>query len=204
MPQLIVRSGSRAAQTIVLLSGVFRLGRNPTNDYSFDDATVSGWHCELIVEDATVRVRDLSSTNGTYIDSQRIKEAVLLPAQTLQLGSVEIVYDAAPGHVAIPELTFQQPGPFLADGLAACFNHLSSHATMECAQCHKTFCELCVHQVRRVGGVALTLCPVCGSHCQPVVRERAEKKKKSRLSSWIGKITAKMTARLTKTSVSEP
>jgi FHA domain len=199
MPQLVIKSGSRAEQTIELLSGVVRLGRNPETGFCFDDATVSSRHCEVIVREDAVRIRDLGSTNGTFIDGQQIKEAVLRPGQILRLGSVEIALEAAPVKIAIPEFGVQQPSPFLPDGARCCFNHSGSHATMECPQCRKTFCELCVHQVSRVGGAALRLCPVCGGHCRPIGQAKVEKKRKSRISSWIGKLTAKMTGRLTRT-----
>ena len=202
MPQLAIKSGSRAAQTIELPLGAIRLGRDSTNDFCFDDATVSSRHCEVILQDGTVRVQDLGSTNGTFIDGQQIKEAVLLPGQTLNLGSVEIAFEDAPARIAIPALTPQQPNPFLADGAPACYNHSGSVATMECAQCGKTFCELCIHQIRRMGGACLKLCPVCGGHCRPLGQPKVEKKRKSRISSWLGKLTAKMTGRLTRTILS--
>ena len=204
MPQLHIKSGSRAAQTIELLPGVIRLGRNPPNDLLFDDATISSRHCEVVVLDGTVRVRDLGSTNGTFVDGLRIQEAMLLPGQMLHLGLVEITFEIAPLHISIPTVEAQGPNPFLflADGASACYNHSTSHATLECTQCCKTFCEVCVHQIRRVGGAALNLCPVCGGHCRTIGRAKVEKKRKSRINSWLGKLTAKMTARLTREKVS--
>ena len=202
MPQLHIKSGSRAAQTIELQPGVIRLGRNPTNDFLFDDATISSRHCEVVVLDGTVRVRDLGSTNGTFVDGQRIEEAMLQSGQMLHLGLVEISFETAPVHISIPMVEPQELNPFLADGASVCYNHSTSHATMECTQCCKTFCEVCVHQIRRVGGAALNLCPVCGGHCRTLGQVKVEKKRKSRISSWLGKVTAKMTARLTREKVS--
>jgi len=202
MPQLVIKSGSRASQRIELMSGVIRLGRNPTNDFCFDDATVSGRHCEVVLEDSMVWIRDVGSTNGTFIDGRPVKEAALLPGQTLHLGSVEIAFDDAPVQIAIPTLAIEQPGQFLADGALSCYHHAASHATMECNQCGKAFCELCFHQIRRVGGTALKLCPVCGGHCRVIGLAKAEKKRKSRIGSWLGKFTAKMTGRLARADVS--
>ena len=198
MAQLRIKSTSRAAQTVELLPGVIRVGRHPTNDFCLDDATVSGRHCEVTKHDGTVRILDLESTNGTFIDGQRIQEAVLLVGQTLRLGSVEIAFEEGPAHIAIPPLASQETNPPLADGTPGCYTHSASQATMECAQCAKVFCELCVHQIRRVGGAALKLCPICGGHCRPMGPPKVEKKRKSRLSSWLGKVTAKITGRLTR------
>jgi hypothetical protein len=196
MPQLVIKSGLRTGQTIELLSGTIRLGRHPVNDHCFDDVTLSSRHCEIIVGNGIVQVRDLGSTNGTFIDGQSVKEAVLLPGQLLRLGSVDLAFEDVPFQISIPALPLQQPSSFLPDGAPACANHSGSHATMDCTECHKAFCELCVHQIRRVGGAALKLCPSCGGHCHAIVQERAANKGRSRLGSWLGKLTARMNGRL--------
>jgi hypothetical protein len=151
------------------------------------------------VQNEEVFVRDLGSTNGTFIDGRPVEEAcALLPGQTLQIGSVEVVLHQ-PVPISIPPLSFkQETNPLLPDGFAACMNHPSSYATTECTQCQKVFCELCVHQVRRVGGEALRLCPSCSGHCLPIVRAAPVKKKRSRFGSWINKLTAKMTGRFSR------
>src|SRR4029077_1381663 len=51
-----------------LAPGLNKLGRNPTNDFRVSDPSVSSFHAELMVEDELIRVRDLGSTNGTFID----------------------------------------------------------------------------------------------------------------------------------------
>jgi len=200
--QVLIKLEGAPARTVALKSGVNRIGRNPANDICLDDGTVSSHHCEIVVLNEDVFVRDLSSTNGTFIDGQRVNEAALQPGQRLHVGSIEMALES-PAHVAIPQLSFQQEtNPVLPDGFAACVNHTASHATMKCVQCEKVFCELCVHQIRRIGGAALKLCPSCSGHCQPILPETARKKRKlkSKLSSWIGKVTAKMTGRFVRTN----
>jgi FHA domain-containing protein len=200
--QVLIKLEGAPARTITLASGVNRIGRNPANDICLDDSTVSGHHCEIVVLNEDVFVRDVGSTNGTFINGQRVSEAALLPGQRLHVGSIEMALEI-PARVAIPQLSFQQEtNPVLPDGLAACVNHPASHATMKCTQCEKVFCELCVHQIRRVGGAALKLCPSCSGHCQPLRPGTPEKKRKSKLGSWISKVTAKMTGRFVRTNTS--
>ena len=203
MHKLLIKQGNATALTLTLASGVNRVGRNPAGDICLDDSTVSTRHCEIVVLDDDVFVRDVGSTNGTFIDGQRIAEAVLLPGQKLHVGAVEMTVEALP-RVAIPPLSLpKETHPVLPGGVAACVNHSASCATMECTQCRKVFCELCVHQVRRVGGAALKLCPSCSGQCQPIRPEAApQKKRKSKLASWIGKVTAKMTGRIVRTGTS--
>jgi pSer/pThr/pTyr-binding forkhead associated (FHA) protein len=74
-----------------LMPGLNRLGRNPTNDFRVSDASISGFHCELtLAPDKNLYVRDLASTNGTYIDGVPVSDSVLKPGQTLRLGTVEL------------------------------------------------------------------------------------------------------------------
>ena len=92
-----------------LMPGLNRLGRNPTNDFRVSDASISGFHCELtLAPDKNLYVRDLASTNGTYIDGIPVSDSVLKPGQTLRLGTVELqlekVMVAEPVHAAEPVL----------------------------------------------------------------------------------------------------
>src|SRR5208283_2422312 len=48
-----------------------------------------------------ILIRDLNSTNGTFINGEKITESVLKPGQTLRLGNVELKLDA-PGAPAAP------------------------------------------------------------------------------------------------------
>jgi pSer/pThr/pTyr-binding forkhead associated (FHA) protein len=77
-----------------LMPGLNRLGRNPTNDCRVADASLSSFHCEItLAADNSVRVRDLASTNGTYIDGEQIVDAQLRPGQVLRLGTVELALE---------------------------------------------------------------------------------------------------------------
>jgi pSer/pThr/pTyr-binding forkhead associated (FHA) protein len=105
-----------------LSEGMVSLGRNPTNDFRVSDPTVSSFHCELIVAGGTVLVRDLNSTNGTYVDNESIQESFLRPGQTLRLGQAELRLELAQAQevvIAIPEIKVSQPETHLLDGRLA-------------------------------------------------------------------------------------
>ncbi|HOX55365.1 MAG TPA: FHA domain-containing protein [Candidatus Paceibacterota bacterium] len=107
MPRLIVQPGSPDAREINLKSGTNSLGRGPANDFTLDDPSVSGTHCQIVVEGGKAVIRDLGSTNGTYVNRAPVKEAALQAGQTLHLGSLEILFyaDAPAGAgVASPPL----------------------------------------------------------------------------------------------------
>jgi hypothetical protein len=75
------------------MPGLNRLGRNPTNDFRVSDPSVSSFHAELTVEGEEIRVRDLASTNGTFIDGARVEDATLGPKQVLRLGNVRFALE---------------------------------------------------------------------------------------------------------------
>ena len=90
------------AREFALSSGISTFGRFEGNTHVIEHGSISGSHCEVTVAGGSVRVRDLGSTNGAYIDGERIKEAALLPGQTLRLGSVELTLVAAEAAPALP------------------------------------------------------------------------------------------------------
>jgi len=60
------------------------------NTFQIAEPSVSSHHCELTLRGTELAVKDLNSTNGTFINGQRISEGVLKPGQTMRLGSVEL------------------------------------------------------------------------------------------------------------------
>ena len=80
-------------QTFRLLAGSMRtLGRATGADFIVDAALVSRVHCRLtVLPDGTLEVRDLESTNGTFVNGARVERARLQPGDRLQVGRVELV-----------------------------------------------------------------------------------------------------------------
>jgi len=81
------------------------VGRLEDNLFAIPEPSVSSHHCELIVQGDDVLVRDLNSTNGTFINGEKVTEAVLKPGQTLRLGQIEMRLEKqapAPGSIPPP------------------------------------------------------------------------------------------------------
>jgi len=97
------------------------IGRVEDNTFQITDASVSSHHCEVLLRGAEVLIRDLNSTNGSFINDARITESVLKPGQTLRLGQIELKLEAegvanapapaAPAAPAIPAPAPAIPAP---------------------------------------------------------------------------------------------
>lgn len=67
--------------------GTFRIGRDPASDLVLDDALASWTHAVLANDGARLTVQDDRSTNGTFVDEERVTGVVeLLGAETLRVG----------------------------------------------------------------------------------------------------------------------
>lgn len=66
------------------------IGRAPRADFVVDAALVSRLHCRLTASDNAIDVVDLDSTNGTYINNQRIRNGTLANGDRLKIGRVEM------------------------------------------------------------------------------------------------------------------
>ena len=67
MRRLTVNPGTDNAWEIPLSTGILTLGRNEDNDFVINHPSVSGNHCQLLVMDTAVTVKDLGSTGGTIV-----------------------------------------------------------------------------------------------------------------------------------------
>jgi pSer/pThr/pTyr-binding forkhead associated (FHA) protein len=90
MPRLVVLSEGLTGRSHELKAEKTTVGRIEDNVFQIPDPSVSSHHCEIILKGNDVLVRDLSSTNGTFINGQQITEAPLKPSQILRLGQVEV------------------------------------------------------------------------------------------------------------------
>jgi len=175
--RLVIQNSDGATEVIQLKKGLNRLGRSAVNDFVIVDPSVSRLHCEIEVRDDGIFVRDLDSSNGTFVDGQPVTNAQLYPGQTLQLGQVRMLVEQAPVPVSEPAKN--------------CYNHPTQPASMRCRQCGKLFCGACVHVLRRTGGKYLRLCPVCSGHCEPLVVVKPPPKK--RVTEFLRKLMGKTT-----------
>jgi pSer/pThr/pTyr-binding forkhead associated (FHA) protein len=93
MPEIqifVLRPSHMPAPIVKLHQGVNLVGRDSICNVILFDSSVSRFHAEILVREATISVRDLDSRNGTYVEGKRIQSANVQAGQQLQFGCVQL------------------------------------------------------------------------------------------------------------------
>ena len=93
MAKLVILNQGMTGRTFDLNVERTTVGRVEDNTFQIADASVSSHHAEVLLRGTEVVIRDLNSTNGTFINNEKISEATLKSGQTLRFGQVEIKLD---------------------------------------------------------------------------------------------------------------
>ncbi len=90
--KLVVIKGAQRGTEFVVAGDVFRVGKAPENDLVLADETVSRVHFEIARDAKGYLVRDMKSTNGTFLDGAEVKEAYLRAGSVIGLGACELKF----------------------------------------------------------------------------------------------------------------
>nr|HEX4315207.1 sigma 54-interacting transcriptional regulator [Kofleriaceae bacterium] len=78
-----------------------RIGSMDDNDIVLEDDTVSRYHCKITQDESSYSLVDLRSTNGTFINKVRVREAFLKPGCIVSVGQQQLRFNAREEEVAI-------------------------------------------------------------------------------------------------------
>ncbi len=95
MARLVIQSAEQKGRSYELKVDKTTVGRVEDNTFQIADASVSSHHCEILLRGTDVVIKDLNSTNGSFINDERISESVLKPGQKLRLGQIELSLETA-------------------------------------------------------------------------------------------------------------
>jgi pSer/pThr/pTyr-binding forkhead associated (FHA) protein len=110
MAKLVIQNQGMTGRACELHTDRTTIGRVEDNTFQIADPSVSSHHCEVHLRGSDIFIRDLNSTNGTFIGGNKIEESVLKPGELLRLGQVELKLEAegaapsapAPGSTPAP------------------------------------------------------------------------------------------------------
>jgi pSer/pThr/pTyr-binding forkhead associated (FHA) protein len=75
----------------IIPGNVKTIGRAPRADFIVDAALVSRLHCRLAAGAGEIEAVDLESTNGTYVNGERVARGTLKHGDKLRIGAVELM-----------------------------------------------------------------------------------------------------------------
>src|SRR3954467_10266363 len=90
MAKLVLLSAGMTGRTHELKVDKTTIGRLEDNTFQIAEPSVSSHHCEVLLKGGEVVIKDLNSTNGTFINGEKISESPLKPGQVLRLGQIEM------------------------------------------------------------------------------------------------------------------
>src|SRR6185436_7812645 len=100
MARIVLLSEGFNGRTYELKVDRTTVGRVSDNAFEIPEASVSSHHAEIIQRGNEVVIKDLGSTNGTFISGEKITEAILKPGQILRLGTVEMRFETGDSPVS--------------------------------------------------------------------------------------------------------
>ena len=93
MAKLVILNQGMTGRTFEVNVERTTVGRLEDNAFQIADASVSSHHAEILLQGSELLIKDLNSTNGTFINGEKISESVLKVGQTLRFGQVELKID---------------------------------------------------------------------------------------------------------------
>jgi predicted component of type VI protein secretion system len=113
--RLRILSGPHAGETVQIRRGKLLIGREEDCLLRPDSEFVSRHHCVLLLDDYTLRIRDLGSKNGTFVNGRRVgtSETILLHDDMISIG--EMIGQIDLSQVPVPD----EVSPAAAAGTAA-------------------------------------------------------------------------------------
>ena len=103
--RFVVIKGETRGVEHVSTADVVRIGKASENDVVLPEETVSRVHCEVVRDARGWLLRDLGSTNGTFLDGAEIREAYIRSGSTITAGSVQIAFQTLDERIVIEPST---------------------------------------------------------------------------------------------------
>ena len=99
--KLVIEREDGQASEYIFDQNNITVGAMEDNDLVLEDDTVSRYHCRIYQDENSYLIQDQESTNGTFINRVRIKEAYLKPGCTVTIGKTDVKFQSLDEKVEI-------------------------------------------------------------------------------------------------------
>ena len=166
---MLIMTASAGGNPIEVGSEWTSVGRGESNQVNIADGSVSSRHGEVKSEGDLLHVRDLNSSNGTFVNGNRVTQATLRPGDALRLGQVALVWrPPAATQDSLPAIMADIPVPVPLPVANGCRNHPMVVSPWTCPKCQERWCADCVTKPNVSALKGKVFCPACKSICQPL------------------------------------
>ncbi len=91
-PALIGISNDVVGQQYIFRKDKIEIGRRPTSDIVLNEASVSSMHAQIIQDDGEWRVLNLLSSNGTFVNGEKVVDQPIVPGDMIAFAGSEFVF----------------------------------------------------------------------------------------------------------------
>ena len=111
------REGSAEEKEARFQSSAVRVGSREGNELLVKDSAMSRAHFEIIADENGFRLRDLGSTNGTFVDGYRVLDVYLHAGSRIDAGESRFVFDISEQEYDVPARADHRFGPLVGSSL---------------------------------------------------------------------------------------
>jgi len=111
--RLHVRTPDGQQRTEDVRAPLVRAGSRGDNDLELADPAVSRLHFEIVADELGMRLRDLESTNGTFLDGYRVQDVYLRPGSVILAGDSEVRFEPTTREADVPASEADRFGPIV-------------------------------------------------------------------------------------------
>ena len=116
--RLAVIAGPNAGSTVETEKDLIRVGANPDNDLVVNDAAVSRAHFELHKKEGEYNLIDPGSSNGTFVGSLQVRDAMLRSTTEIEIGDSTLRFEPMSTEIEVEPSTSKRCGEMVGDTLA--------------------------------------------------------------------------------------
>lgn len=103
--KLVIRSENKLQGEYYIRKKRITIGRHSENDLRIDDSLISRQHAQIIQQGRTIYLRDLNSTNGSYVDGACVDIAPLEVGTNIKLGGCQLTFTRSTKNAPTKNIT---------------------------------------------------------------------------------------------------